>query len=316
MATAVNRISTKHASNPVISCGGFGSQQMTTQDTGNTVILLGIAFVVYFLPSMVALGRGHHNAGAIALLNAIAGWTLVGWIIALVWAATAVSRAHRRAAVLAPSVLLLSLLCAGFVVFETPIGSLLRDRGKAFTSGLAEGRANLPASQPMPERPLGEGNGIKVFHGTGAPSDENPPPQFVVKDDWELRWEFRIAPLYITVERADWYVTLDQIASIVSKSERTVEKWKHDKRNPLPAPDVQNPDRWDWSRIRPWLEAKTHQTFPGRNPTSFIFEPGRSGTSNFAHGGRYFIGFVHNEFVDSGVGPWKFEIVQLTNRIE
>jgi hypothetical protein len=157
---------------------------------------------------------------------------------------------------------------------------------------------------------------IKVFRGTGVPSDSNPPPQFIVKDDWELRWEFRIAPLCITVERADWYVTLDQIASIVSKSERTVEKWKHDKRNPLPAPDVQDPDRWDWSRIRPWLEAKTRQTFPGQNPTSFIFEPGRSGKSSFAHGGRYFIGFVQNESVDSGVGPWKIEAVQLSNRIE
>jgi hypothetical protein len=43
-----------------------------------------IAF--YFLPTIV--GRHRRNAPAIFLLNLLLGWTLLGWVIALVWAAT------------------------------------------------------------------------------------------------------------------------------------------------------------------------------------------------------------------------------------
>lgn len=48
--------------------------------------------VLYFLPSMIALGRKHHNCAAIVLLNLFLGWTALGWIAALVWSATAVMR--------------------------------------------------------------------------------------------------------------------------------------------------------------------------------------------------------------------------------
>lgn len=43
---------------------------------------------LYFLPAIVAAGRGHNSGGAIFLLNLLLGWTVLGWIIALVWAAT------------------------------------------------------------------------------------------------------------------------------------------------------------------------------------------------------------------------------------
>ena len=43
---------------------------------------------VYFLPTIVAVARGHHNAFAIFLLNLLLGWTGLAWILALVWAAT------------------------------------------------------------------------------------------------------------------------------------------------------------------------------------------------------------------------------------
>jgi uncharacterized membrane protein HdeD (DUF308 family) len=49
--------------------------------------LAGLA-MLYALPTFVAWRRGHHNAGAIAALNVLAGWTVVGWIGALVWALT------------------------------------------------------------------------------------------------------------------------------------------------------------------------------------------------------------------------------------
>ena len=47
-------------------------------------ILIGIG--VYFLPSFVARGRNKKNAGAILVLNLFLGWTLIGWVISLVWA--------------------------------------------------------------------------------------------------------------------------------------------------------------------------------------------------------------------------------------
>jgi Superinfection immunity protein len=43
---------------------------------------------LYFLPSVVAVSIGHHNAAAIVLLNVLAGWTFVGWVVAAVWAVT------------------------------------------------------------------------------------------------------------------------------------------------------------------------------------------------------------------------------------
>jgi hypothetical protein len=47
---------------------------------------IGIGFVFYFLPTIVALVRSKRDALSIFLLNLFLGWTLLGWIIALVWA--------------------------------------------------------------------------------------------------------------------------------------------------------------------------------------------------------------------------------------
>ena len=48
------------------------------------IFLLTIA--IYFVPAIVAHYREHHNFGGILLLNIFAGWTLIGWVCALVWA--------------------------------------------------------------------------------------------------------------------------------------------------------------------------------------------------------------------------------------
>lgn len=45
--------------------------------------------VMSLLPTVIALFRGHHNVGAIAVLNLFLGWTFLGWIGALVWSFTA-----------------------------------------------------------------------------------------------------------------------------------------------------------------------------------------------------------------------------------
>lgn len=41
--------------------------------------------ILYFLPSFLALCFGHRDKGAILMLNILLGWTVIGWIIALIW---------------------------------------------------------------------------------------------------------------------------------------------------------------------------------------------------------------------------------------
>jgi len=50
------------------------------------LIFIAIGLFFYFLPSIV--GRKKRNAGAIVALNLLLGWTILGWILALVWAMT------------------------------------------------------------------------------------------------------------------------------------------------------------------------------------------------------------------------------------
>jgi hypothetical protein len=48
--------------------------------------VLAAAAALYLLPSALALARQHRNRDAVIALNVLAGWTIVGWVIALVWA--------------------------------------------------------------------------------------------------------------------------------------------------------------------------------------------------------------------------------------
>jgi len=51
------------------------------------LVLLAVSF--YFIPSLVAMKRDHPNAVPIFLVNAFFGWTVIGWVGALVWSFTA-----------------------------------------------------------------------------------------------------------------------------------------------------------------------------------------------------------------------------------
>ena len=53
-------------------------------------LLIIFMVLAYLFPYMVASWRNHHQLGAIFTLNLLLGWTFIGWVIALVWAATAV----------------------------------------------------------------------------------------------------------------------------------------------------------------------------------------------------------------------------------
>ena len=57
-----------------------------------SMILLFILGIItqclYFIPYLVANKKGHPQETAIFILNLFAGWTIIAWIIALVWAFT------------------------------------------------------------------------------------------------------------------------------------------------------------------------------------------------------------------------------------
>ena len=47
----------------------------------------GLGTFTYFLPSIIALARSKRDLLAIFLLNFFLGWSVIGWVVALVWAA-------------------------------------------------------------------------------------------------------------------------------------------------------------------------------------------------------------------------------------
>jgi hypothetical protein len=59
-------------------------------DYSNTLVLIVffVSLAVYFLPALVASTRLHPNSKPIMLLNVFLGWTLIGWVGALVWSAS------------------------------------------------------------------------------------------------------------------------------------------------------------------------------------------------------------------------------------
>jgi len=54
-------------------------------DIGSFIILIPV-FIVYFLPTIVAVVDKRHSTGGVFLLNLFLGWTILGWIGALIWA--------------------------------------------------------------------------------------------------------------------------------------------------------------------------------------------------------------------------------------
>lgn len=44
--------------------------------------------VLYISPWLYALSRKHNNSSAIGALTILLGWTVLGWIIAIIWAST------------------------------------------------------------------------------------------------------------------------------------------------------------------------------------------------------------------------------------
>lgn len=47
-----------------------------------------ILALIYFTPVFIAFGRHHKNAWPIFWFSTLLGWSVLGWIIALIWAST------------------------------------------------------------------------------------------------------------------------------------------------------------------------------------------------------------------------------------
>ena len=46
-------------------------------------------FVMYWLPTIIAIARHTQSALGVAALNFFLGWTGIGWVLALIWALAA-----------------------------------------------------------------------------------------------------------------------------------------------------------------------------------------------------------------------------------
>lgn len=53
---------------------------------GEFLLILGLCFVAYLIPSFVAFARRHPNRYVILVINVALGGTGLGWLISLIWA--------------------------------------------------------------------------------------------------------------------------------------------------------------------------------------------------------------------------------------
>jgi len=44
-----------------------------------------ILLAAYFIPAIIAILRRHQQVGPIVVVNLLLGWTFIGWIVALAW---------------------------------------------------------------------------------------------------------------------------------------------------------------------------------------------------------------------------------------
>ncbi|HTQ35144.1 MAG TPA: superinfection immunity protein [Stellaceae bacterium] len=55
----------------------------------STVLMLMAIVLLYMLPTIIAVGRGHPRRQDLAVANILFGWTLIGWIAVFLWASLA-----------------------------------------------------------------------------------------------------------------------------------------------------------------------------------------------------------------------------------
>ncbi len=67
------------------------AKSLSEQDTV-IVIMIIVAIAFYFIPSIIALIRWKKNLVAIIALNFFLEWSLIGWVVSLVWSLSSDSK--------------------------------------------------------------------------------------------------------------------------------------------------------------------------------------------------------------------------------
>lgn len=49
------------------------------------ILVLLFALAIYLIPTIIAFARGHASKWGIGVLNIVLGWSLIFWIVALIW---------------------------------------------------------------------------------------------------------------------------------------------------------------------------------------------------------------------------------------
>ncbi len=70
--------------NPIVFEKGIPSMQMPELSLVDLLAII-LIFAFYFTPTLVAFLKQHKNKLAIFLLNLLLGWTVLGWVVSLVW---------------------------------------------------------------------------------------------------------------------------------------------------------------------------------------------------------------------------------------
>jgi hypothetical protein len=62
-------------------------------------IVIFLAIIFYLLPCVISASRGCKHGGMIFMINLLFGWTILGWIAALIWAIVEAPEAEPLAAI-------------------------------------------------------------------------------------------------------------------------------------------------------------------------------------------------------------------------
>lgn len=74
------------------------AQQSASSSNSDDFLGFGFAILIgYFIPTVIAMFRGVKSSGAVAALNILLGWTVIGWIAALLWAMSGQTESEAKA---------------------------------------------------------------------------------------------------------------------------------------------------------------------------------------------------------------------------
>jgi Superinfection immunity protein len=107
-----------------------------TVGAGLVVLLILFGVGIYFVPAIKAYQDRKTNKGAILALNIFLGWTLIGWVVALVWAFSKDTHVNPSVVLAIPPTLCTSCgrYSHGDAVFCMQCGRKLSDGGRSETA--------------------------------------------------------------------------------------------------------------------------------------------------------------------------------------